>query len=474
MKHDRLDHDAALEAAARLAQQYRRSGAPLHPTQSAEDLRRAFCLTLDHAGAEPARVLSELAAAAEPGLVGNTDAGFHAWVMGASHIAGVAADWLTSAWGQNAAIYQTAPAAAIAEEAVASWILDLLDLPRESSVGFVTGATMAGFVGLAAARGEVLARAGHDFDRLGLQGAPLVRVFICEDTHVSNLAAVRYLGFGEANLVRIPATPQGLMRVDALEQAMKGSRGPMIVVAQAGHINSGGFDDFERLADLATRHDAWLHVDGAFGLWTRVLPEKTHLSTGIERADSWSVDGHKWLQLPYDSGFAIVRDSDAHRRAMDIAATYLTEDPEDGRNPTQFNPELSRRARGFAAWAVLRTLGRGGVRDMVRRHCALAQYVAERIEGIDGLGVRNRVDSNQVAIGCTRAIPVEARDALIEDLAIRLNATGEVFLRTTVWRGERVLRVSLISGPTDSASCDALVALVAETWKDLMSVRRIV
>jgi len=324
----------ALMRAARYGAAFRDAGHPVHPSASLEDLRRAFRIPLPETGAEPSEVIDALIAAAEPGLVGNTDGRFFAWVMGGSNLTGVAADWLTSVWGQNSGIYQTAPASAVAEEAVADWLLELLDLPREASVGFTTGATMAAFTGLAAARRHVLERAGWDIDAQGLQGAPLVRVFLSDDTHVTNFGALRYLGFGEANYIRIPADDQGLMPVAELERALAGAEGPKIVVAQAGHINSGGFDDFEALAALAREHGAWLHVDGAFGLWLRTQPAAAALTRGIEKADSWSVDGHKWLQIPYDSGFAIVRNAEAHRRAMAMQASYIRHDATDGRAPS--------------------------------------------------------------------------------------------------------------------------------------------
>jgi glutamate/tyrosine decarboxylase-like PLP-dependent enzyme len=376
---------AVLDEAARYARQYRGSARPPHPTADADELRRLFGLGLPEEGRDPSEVIRDLIRAAEPGLVGNTEAGFFAWVMGGSHLAGVAADWLTSAWGQNAAIYQTAPAAAIAEETAAAWLLDLLDLPPESSVGFTTGATMATFTGLAAARGEVLRRAGCDIDAEGLQGAPPIRVFVGAEAHACNLAALRFLGFGGRNIERIVTDEQGRLDPRALAAAMAAAPGPRIVVCQAGHINSGAFDRFDAIADLAAEHHAWMHVDAAFGLWARAVPELREQCRGIERADSWAVDGHKWLQMPYDSGFAIVRHSDAHRRAMDITASYLTEDPRDGRNPTHFGPELSRRARGFAAWVMLQTLGRKGVAEIVRRHCACARLVAERLVPVPGM-----------------------------------------------------------------------------------------
>ncbi|MDW4548237.1 pyridoxal-dependent decarboxylase [Defluviimonas sp. D31] len=455
---------SALRRAADYGAAFRDKGHPLHPAEGAPALRRRFCCPLGENGRDGAAVIEDLIAAAEPGLVGNTDGAFFAWVMGGSNLTGVAADWLASVWGQNAATYQCSPAAAVAEEAVEGWILDLLDLPRESSVGFVTGATMAGFVGLAAARGAVLRRVGHDIDRLGLQGAPLVRIYLSDEAHVSNHTALKFLGFGEANLERIGSERQGVMRVPELAEAMARHEGPKIVIGQAGQINTGGFDDFEALADLAEAHDAWLHVDGAFGLWLRVLPEKAALTAAIERADSWSVDGHKWLQVPYDSGFAIVRDREAHRRAMDMTAAYIAPAPDDGRDPKDYNPELSRRARGFATWAVLQGLGRSGVRDLVRRHCALATALAERLSGVAGLRILNRVDCNQVVFACDGG---PDPDTATRHLVERLNATGKVFLRTTDWKGRAVIRVSVIAEPTGRDEIDRLGDLIEAEWARL-------
>ncbi|MEO0883321.1 MAG: pyridoxal-dependent decarboxylase [Pseudomonadota bacterium] len=439
------------------ANRYRSNGASIHAAGTAESLRKSLCIDLNDRPIEGDTVIKQLTDAVEPGLVRNTDPGFFAWVMGASDPVGVAADWLTSIWGQNSAIYQTAPASAIAEEAVSAWLLDLLDLPRQSSVAFVTGATMAGFVGLAAARSEVLRRAGHDFDADGLQNAPPVRIFVSDDTHVSNLAALRYLGFGHANIVSIPSDRRGLMQIPDLSTALSAHDGPKIILSQAGHINSGGFEDYVALADLRTDHRAWLHVDGAFGLWARILPEKNHLTTGLDLADSWSVDGHKWLQLPYDSGFAIVRDETAHIRAMTKEAGYFNRNPDDGRNPTQFNPELSRRARSFAAWAVIRHLGREGIIDIVRNHCEAAARLAAELKDLSGFSVLEPVELNQVIL--TSDDP--DRDHTMGELAARINADERFFVRTAQWKSRTVLRISIISQNAD----ETLLAQLADKIK---------
>ena len=469
MTEDDQDDPAAraLDRAAAYGRHFRDTRRPLHPAADAPELRRRFDVGLPEAGRDPLAVLDDLIAAAEPGLVGNTDPHFFAWVMGASHLAGVAADWLTSIWGQNAGIFQTSPAASIAEEITAKWLLDLLDLPRESSVGFTTGATMAAFICLAAARGEVLRRAGHDFDRDGLQNAPDVTILISEDAHASNFAALRYLGFGARNITLVETDREGVIDTRALDAALAASHGPTIVICQAGQINTGAFDRFEPIADLAAVHDAWLHVDGAFGLWARAVPELKALAAGAERADSWAVDGHKWLQMPYDTGFAIVRDVDAHRRAMDISASYLSESAGDGRNPTQYNPELSRRARGFAAWAMIQVLGRQGIAELVRRHCACAALIAERCRALEGIDVLNDVRLNQVVLSFRRNEDDRDADALTQRMADALNATGRFFLRTAEWKGRRVLRISVIAHGTDRGVAEDLADTIGAMWRSI-------
>lgn len=456
--------DEALARAADYARRYRSGSRPLHPAAGADELRRLFDKGLPEHGRKGIDVINDLIAAAEPGLVGNTDPRFFAWVMGGSHPLGVAADWLTAIWGQNAGIYQTAPAAAIAEEVAARWLLDLLGLPAESSVGFATGATMAAFICLAAARGEVLRRAGHDFDQKGLQGTPPVAVFVSDAAHVSNFAALRYLGFGERNIVRLATNGEGMMEPAAMSDALAAHQGPSIVICQAGQINTGAFDRFGQIADLAEAHGYWLHVDGAFGLWVRAVPELARLAEGAERADSWAIDGHKWLQVPYDSGYAIVRHSEAHRRAMDITASYLSASAEDGRNPTQYNPELSRRARGFATWAMLQFLGRGGIAEMVRRHCASASLIAEKCASIPGIEVVNRVVINQVILSFGGIDGDAHSDRLTQQVADRLNETGRYFLRTADWKGRRVLRVSVIEDGTSLEIAEELANDIAKAW----------
>jgi len=458
----KLSVSRAMARASEYGLTWRSQVRPLDATATADELRASFGGPTPESGMDETTVIEDLIRAAEPGLVGNTRPGFHAWVMGGSSPVGVAADWLTSVWGQNAGIYQCSPAAATAEEVAADWLLDMLDLPRAASVGFVTGATMAGFVCLAAARHDVLARAGHDFDADGLFGCPKITVFVSEDTHISNLAALRYLGFGTKQIVRVPADDQGRMRTQALDYMMHCTDGPKIIVATAGHINSGGFDDFNRIADLAEEHNAWLHVDSAFGLWARAVPELKAQTAGLDRADSWSTDGHKWLQVPYDSGFAIVRNADAHRHAMDISASYLSEAPGDGRNPTHFGPELSRRARGFAVWAILKALGRAGVADLIRGHCRAARTLADMLNDVDGITVENEVSLNQLVL--TFADGQNDPDDLATKMEQALNANGEHFFRTSRWQGRNMLRISIIEDGTDEDAIQKLGTKIEHCW----------
>ncbi|MCP5042575.1 MAG: aspartate aminotransferase family protein, partial [bacterium] len=382
-----------------VAYRERAASVPPRPTASVAELRAAFDIGLPEEARDGVEIIETLANAGERGLIGITSPNFFGWVMGASHPVAAAAEFLVAAWGQNAAIYQTAPAAAAAEEVAGGWLLELLDLPSESSVGFTTGATMASFICLSAARTEVLCQAGWDLEQEGLIGAPEVHVFLGEEAHATIHSALRYLGFGERQKVFIDVDAQGRTCVDDLRAKLETRQGPKIIISQAGHINSGAFDPLPEIVQLAKAHEAWLHVDGAFGLWVRCVPSMAHLCPGAEGADSWSVDGHKWLQVPYDSGFAIVKNEIAHKRAMDTSASYISATVDDGRSPSQFGPELSRRARGFAVWATIQALGRQGIEEMVRRHCRCARHLRDSLAGEPGIEVLNDVVINQVAIG---------------------------------------------------------------------------
>jgi glutamate/tyrosine decarboxylase-like PLP-dependent enzyme len=422
-------------------------------------------------GEDGAAVIAALAEAADPGIMGIVGPRFFGWVIGASHEVGVAADWLTSAWGQNAGLYAGSPAAAVAEETAARWLLDILRLPPECSVGFVTGATMANFVGIAAARNEVLRRMGWDVEADGLPGAPRVRVILGEDAHTTVFAALRFLGLGAQTAERMPTDSEGRMDAAALERALAQGAGPTIVIAQAGQINTGAFDPMGRIAQACRRHGAWLHVDGAFGLWARAVPELAHLAEGVELADSWATDGHKWLQVPYDCGYAFVRDPEAHRRAMTIAASYLPQASAEY-DASHYAPELSRRARGFATWAIIRHLGRDGVAAMVRGHCALAARLAARLSAAAGVRVINDVCLNQVIVAFGDG-DGETQDAATRAVIARLQADNVCFAGGAAWRGRWVMRVSVISAPLTEADIDRLASAILAAWAAVQAESRI-
>jgi glutamate/tyrosine decarboxylase-like PLP-dependent enzyme len=433
------------------------------PDASFEEMCARISAPLPEAGAPIEQVISELIALAEPGLAAMTGPRFFGWVIGGSAPAGVAADWLTGAWGQNTGNAYATPASAAFEEISARWLLELLDLPRESSVGFVSGATVANFTCLAAARGEVLGRVGWDGEANGLFGAPPIHVVLGEDAHSTVFSALRYLGLGTERVIRVAIDDEGRMKASAFEAAMRKLDGPIIAIAQAGHINSGAFDPFTDIAPIAREKGAWLHIDGAFGLWARVAPDVAPLAAGVELADSWGTDGHKWLQTPYDSGYAIVRDREAHRRAMMIAASYLPEG--DVRHPADYVPELSRRARGFATWAVIRALGKAGIADMVSRHCALARRLAERLAASPDVEILNDVVLNQVAVRLGRDLDDERADALTQRTISRIQREGECFVGGAHWRGRQIVRVSVIGGSTSEADIDRSADAILAAWR---------
>ena len=455
-------------AAMRPALRYRETlGENGHrPQRTYPEMRSAFLEPTPEHGNDGVAVIEELVGRAEPGLTAMAGPRFFGWVVGASHPVGVAADWLTSAWGQNAGAHTPTPSAAAAEETAAQWLLDLLDLPRECSVGFTTGATAANFVGLSAARGAVLRKVGWDPDSKGLFGAPEIHVFLGDDAHSSIHAALQYCGLGRDRVIRIGTDDQGRMDASALASAAAERSGPKIIVAQAGQINTGAFDPFPAIVSIAQEHKAWLHVDGAFGLWARAAPDRAHLTAGVEGADSWATDGHKWLQVPYDCGFAFVRDADAHMRAMSVTASYLPTHEAGDRVPFDLVPELSRRARGFATWAMIKTLGRDGISEMVERHCRIARHMAERLSAEDGVQIRNEVVLNQIVLdfGASDAIADE-RSRLTQAVIDRVQADDICFVSGARWKGRWVMRVSVSSVATDEAEGDRSAEAIATAWR---------
>ena len=447
---------------------------PQRPDQGYAGALAAFDAPTPETGAPPEAVIDDLVLRAGPGLHASAGDRFFGWVIGASHPVGVAADWLTSAWGQNAGNLATSPAAAACETVAARWLLDILDLPRTASVGFVTGATVANFVALAAARGEVLRRVGWDVEAKGLFGAPPVRVLIGGEAHVTVFSALQYLGLGRERVTRVAADAQGAMLPKAFARALAEGPddAPVIVVSQAGQLNTGAFDPHPAIVAAARAHpNCWVHVDGAFGLWARACPTRAHLAAGVEGADSWATDGHKWLQTPYDCGYAIVRDPEAHRRAMTIAASYLPSAAADERDPGHYVPELSRRARGFATWAVLRHLGREGVAAMVERHCRLARLIADALGGEAGVAVLNEVVLNQVILRFGADETAGAGDALTLETIAALQQEGTCFAGGAQWQGRWVMRLSVIGGGTTEADAARSAEAIAAAWRGVRSRR---
>jgi glutamate/tyrosine decarboxylase-like PLP-dependent enzyme len=427
---------------------------PQRPLCGYAEMAEVFDEPLPRKPGEPEAIIAELTAKAARGLQMITGPRFFAWVMGSSHPVSAAADMLASGLGQNTGNHHAAPAASAAETVAAKWLLELLDLPAESSVGFVTGATMANFVCLAAARGDVLRRAGWDAEAQGLFGAPTITVLIGDDAHTSNFSALQFLGLGHDRVVRIPTTAQGVMLRDACLDRLMHIEGPKILLLQAGQLNTGAFDQFEAIIPKAHEAGAWVHVDGAFGLWARACPSRKALTAGVELADSWATDGHKWLQAAYDNGFAIVRHEAAHRRAMAINASYLKAAGDNERNPADYVPELSRRARGFPVWAAIKALGSRGIADMVERHCALAQLFAELLEREPGISVLNNVVLNQAIISF-------GSDDLTMRTITEIQRDGTCFLGGGRWRGEQIMRLSVIGFDTSEKdiriSADAVI-----------------
>lgn len=438
---------------------------PQRPDATYVEMRARFTGPVPETGGDPAAILEEMVALAAPGLNATTGPRFFGWVIGGSHPAGVAADMVVSAWGQNAGNHAGMPAASAVEAQAADWLLDLLDLPRSASVGFVTGATMANFVGVAAARGEILRRAGWNVEADGLIGAPPITVILGDDAHATVYNALRLAGLGAGRAILVPTDANGAMIASEAEKIIAAAEGPTLVVAQAGQLNTGAFDPFPAIADALAGKNAWLHVDGAFGLWARAADDLKHLAKGLERADSWAVDGHKQLQTPYDCGYAIVKHPDAHRRAMSIETSYLPPSSAAERDPSQLVPELSRRARGFATWATIKAFGRQGVADMVSGCCALARRLAGRLNQEPDIRVVHDVILNQVAIRFgTDRDPADA-DALVDALIAKTRADGVCFVGPANWRGERIVRVSVSSYVTTQADIDRTADALIAAWR---------
>ncbi|HEY6784165.1 MAG TPA: aminotransferase class V-fold PLP-dependent enzyme, partial [Gemmatimonadales bacterium] len=397
---------------------------------------------LPQEGTDAARVVTDLARDADAGIVATAGPRYFGFVVGGSLPAALATDWLVSTWDQNAGIYVLSPAASVVEEVAVEWLLELFGLPATASIGFVTGCQMANATCLAAARNAVLRKAGWDVEQQGLYGAPEIDVIVGGEAHITIFAALRYLGLGAARVRTVPVDGQGRMRPDKLREALAGTIGPAIVCAQAGNVNTGAFDPIDEIAAITRARGAWLHVDGAFGLWAATSPKLRTLTKGLERADSWATDAHKSLNVPYDSGIAIVADPEAHRSAMTSTAAYIVKAADDRRDPDDWTPEFSRRARGFAVYAAIKSLGRRGVSEMIERSCAEAKAMAERLKRGPGVEILNEVVYNQVLV---RFLPAGGGDPDAHTRAVidRVQQDGTCWLAGTTWQGKGAMRISV-------------------------------
>lgn len=407
-----------------------------------EELLAAVEVPLPRTGEDPVAVLDLLAAQAERGASACAAPRYFGFVVGGSLPVALAADWLVSTWDQNAGIHVISPLAAALEEVAAHWLLELFDLPRDSGVGFVTGCQMAHFTCLAAARHGVLRRVGWDVEADGLHGAPRIHVVASAESHVTVDVALRYLGIGTRAQVTVESDEQGRMRADQLRTLLPTLQGPVIVCAQAGNVNTGAFDPLREIAGIAGAHGAWLHVDGAFGLWARASEGRRALADGIELADSWATDAHKWLNVPYDSGVAIVRHAEDHRAAMTSTAAYLIQSAGVERDAVDWCPEFSRRARGIPVHAALRTLGREGVAALVGRCCAHARRFAELLAAEPGVRILNDVVLNQVLVR------FDDDDATTREVVVGVQQDGTCWVSGTTWHGVAAMRISVSNWAT--------------------------
>jgi len=427
------------------------------------ELRRELATELPEDGQDPRAVIEHLADVGGRAAVAMAGPRYFGFVIGGALPAAVAADWLTSAWDQNAGLYVAGPAASVVEEAVGAWLIDLFGLPPASGFGLVTGCQMAHFTCLAAARQSVLERVGWDATRRGLFGAPEIEVVVGAEAHSTVHTALQYLGLGRDRVRTVRTDEQGRLVARDLAETIRSipREAPLIVCLQAGNVNTGSFDPIREAVELAReREGTWVHIDGAFGMWAAASPGLAHLVDGIGLADSWATDAHKWLNVPYDSGLAFVADAGVHARAMAPPhAAYLEYGPEQERDEVSWVPEFSRRARGFTAYAALRTLGRSGIRDLVERCCTLARRMAGQLAAADGVEILNDVVLNQVLV---RFIPRGGADAdaLTREVIHRVQEGGTLWLSGTTWHGMAAMRISVSNWSTTEADADLSVAAI--------------
>ncbi len=450
----------ALEYSARSARQWidGLDDRPVEARASYDELHARFAGPLPDESSSPEEVISMLDGNMHDGLLGSAGGRFFAWVIGGGLESALAADWLVSTWNQNAALYGCGPATSVVEEVAGEWLKELFGLPRNASFAFTTGCQLAHMTSLAAARHAVLKKEGWDVEADGLQGAPRIRVIVNDQKHGSIQQAVNFLGLGQRALDPLETNGTGKISAEVLAGALKEQDGGAIVVLNAADLNIGACDDFKELIPIAKAAGAWVHIDGAFGLFARASAKRRHLVEGLEEADSWATDGHKWLNVPYDCGVAIIRDRAAHKAAMTISASYIAAETV-ARDQIDWNPEWSRRARGVPVYAALKELGRRGVEDLVDRCCDHCAAIVEGIGALPGAEIVAAPTLNQGLLRFTRtgASP-EQNDDYTDHVIHRINATGEAFFSGTTWQGRRAMRVSVVNWRTKDADVRGAVA----------------
>ncbi len=451
-----------LAEVARYATGYR-AGLPTRPVRAAvgaEELRATLSRPLDDGPTDAGTVVAELIAAAEPGIVATGSPRYFGFVIGGALPASLAADWLTSTWDQNAGLVVGGPSAAVAEEVAGAWLLDLLGLPAGASFALVTGCQMAHVTALAAARQHVLAAAGWHLARDGLCGSPAIRVVVGERRHATVDRALRFLGIGSAAIVPVPCDDRTRLTGEAVQAALDGlPDGPVIVCPQVGEVNTGAMDEIGAICEVAHARGAWVHVDGAFGLWAAAAPTRRHLVAGVERADSWATDCHKWLNVPYDCGLAVCAHPTSHTAAMGTRAEYLVHGGDEGpREAMDWTPEFSRRARGFAVYAALRSLGRSGVAELVERSCTNASRFAAGLAADRRVSIDNDVVLDQVLVRFHS--PDGEDDALTREVIQAVQDEGTCWMSGTTVEGRAAMRVSIVNFQTTPDDIDRSVAAV--------------
>lgn len=422
---------------------------PVMPDETALSDLEHFKETMPEKGAAPHEVIDTLHRYGSPATVATQGGRFYGFVQGSSLPVSVAANWLATTWDQNAGPWILSPIAAELESVASDWLLDIFDLPREATVGFVTGATMAEFSAFAAARSALLKRAGYDVKKSGLRNAPKIRIVASAEIHPTNIGALGYVGFGSDEIEYCPVDNEGRI----IPEKMPALDDRTLLILQAGNINSGAFDPYEEICAIARKAGAWVHIDGAFGLWARTSPKLRHMTSGIEQADSWSTDGHKWLNIPQDSAVYICRDASAIEDVFGVSAPYLVRD--ERRQPNNLTPELSRRARGVEFWAALKFLGRSGVAEQIERCCRHATRFGAALTA-SGYDVLNDVVLNQVAFACKD-------EATTRAVLETLQNSGIFWLGPTVWKGRFAMRISVSSWATTDADVTRCIEVFQDT-----------